>query len=119
MTFLDSLQRKSPDWHRWNAVFEYEKIGEAKSAEVSEVLAPKCITWNEEMTKDTEGTVRIGNSNTSCDQFMASAYFENCKINIYVIKWTHWIMLSSENVLWLFIREGVNKGYLLVLVSLF
>ena len=38
-----------------------------KSAEVS-----KCSTSNEEMTKDTEGTVEIGNSKSSCDQFMAS-----------------------------------------------
>lgn len=64
---------------------KYEKISEAKSAEVSEVLAPKCSTNNKEM-KDTEVTVGIGNSNTPCDQFMASAYFENCKINIYVNK---------------------------------
>ena len=49
------------------------------------MLAPKCSTNNKEM-KDTEVTVGIGNSNTSCDQFMTSAYFENCKINIYVNK---------------------------------
>ena len=32
---------------RWNALFKYEKISEVKSAEVSEVLAPKCSTSNE------------------------------------------------------------------------
>ena len=32
---------------RWNALFKYEKISEVKSAEVSEVLAPKCSTRNE------------------------------------------------------------------------
>ena len=38
------------------------------------MLAPKCSTSNEEITKDTEGTVQTGNS--VCDQFMASAYFK-------------------------------------------
>ena len=52
------------------------KISEVRSAEVSEVLTPKCSTSNEEMTKDREGTVKIGNSKSSCDQFMASAYFK-------------------------------------------
>ena len=64
--------------HRSNALFKFEKIGEVKSAEVSEVLAPKWSTTNEEMTKDTEGTVEIGNSRSSWDQFMASTYFKNC-----------------------------------------
>ena len=32
---------------RWNALFKYEKISEVKSAEVSDVLAPKCSTRNE------------------------------------------------------------------------
>ena len=32
---------------RWNALFKYEKISEVKSAEVCEVLAPKCNTSNE------------------------------------------------------------------------
>ena len=50
------------------------------------MLAPKCSTSNEEMTKDTEGTVEIGNSKSSCDQFMASAYFKNCKKDINVNK---------------------------------
>ena len=43
-------------------------------------------TSNEEMTKDTEGTVEIGNSKSSCDQFMVLAYFKNCKINMNVNK---------------------------------
>ena len=55
---------------RSNALFKYEKIGEVKFAEVSEVLTPKCSTSNEEMTRDTEGTVEIGNSKSSCDQFL-------------------------------------------------
>jgi len=46
--------------------YKYEKMSEAKSTEVSEVLAPKCSNNNKEM-KDTEVTVGIGNSNTSCD----------------------------------------------------
>ena len=29
---------------------------------------------SKEMTKDTEGTVEIGNSKNPCDQFIASAY---------------------------------------------
>ena len=66
--------------HQSNALL---KIGEVKSAEVSEVLAPKCSTSNEAMTKDTEDTVKIGNSKSFCDPFNASAYFKNCKINIY------------------------------------
>ena len=72
--------------HLSNASFKYEKISEVKSAEVSEVLAPKCSTSNEEMTKDTDGTVEIGNSKSSCDQFMASAYFKNSEISINVNK---------------------------------
>ena len=59
------------------------KISEVRSAEV---LAPKCSTINEGMTKDTEGTVKIGNSKISCNHFMISAYFKNCKININVNK---------------------------------
>ena len=50
--------------HRSNAFFKYGKISEVKSAEVSEVLAPKCSTNNEEMTKLTECFVEIGNSTT-------------------------------------------------------
>ena len=72
--------------HRSNALFKYEKISEVKSAEDSEVLAPKCSTSNEEMTKDTEGTVEIGNSKSSCDQFMASAYSKSCKMKTNVNK---------------------------------
>ena len=34
------------------------------------MLTPKCSTSNEEMTRDTEGTVEIGNSKSSCDQFL-------------------------------------------------
>ena len=71
------------------------------------------------MTKDTEGTVEIGNSKSSCDQFMASAYFKNCKIDINVNKWTNVMMSSLENVLLLLIREGVNKGCLFMLLPLF
>ena len=52
------------------------KISEVRSAEV---LVPKCSTINEEMTKDTEGTVKIGNSKSSCNHFMVSAYVKNCK----------------------------------------
>ena len=52
----------------------YEKISELKAAEDSNVLPPNCSTNNEEMTKDTEGTVEIGNSKNCCDQFIASAY---------------------------------------------
>ena len=65
--------------HQSNALL---KIGEVKSAEVSEVLAPKCSTSNEAMTKDTEDTVKIGNSKSFCDPFNVSAYFKNCKMNI-------------------------------------
>ena len=50
------------------------------------MLAPKCSTSNEEMTKDTESTVEIDNSKNSCCQFTASAYFKNCKINVNVNK---------------------------------
>ena len=50
------------------------------------MLAPKCSTSKEEMSKDTEGTVEIGNLRSSCDQFMASAYFKKSKININVNK---------------------------------
>ena len=71
------------------------------------------------MTNDTEGTVEIGNSKSSCDQFMASAYFKNCKIDINVNKWTNVMMSSLENVLLLLIREGVNKGCLFMLLPLF
>ena len=71
------------------------------------------------MTKDTEGTVEIGNSKSSCDQFMASAYFKNCKIDINVNKWTNVMMSSLENVLLFLIREGVNKGCLFMLLPLF
>ena len=60
--------------YRSNALFNYEKISEVRSAKVSEVLALKCSTNNKEMIKDTEGTVEIGNSKSSCDQLMASAY---------------------------------------------
>ena len=49
----------------------------------------KCSTSNEEMTKDTEGTVEFSNLQSSCDQFMASAYFKNCKINININKWVN------------------------------
>ena len=65
--------------HQSNALL---KIGEVQSAEVSEVLAPKCSTSNEAMTKDTEDTVKIGNSKSFCDPFNASAYFKNYKMNI-------------------------------------
>ena len=65
--------------HQSNALL---KIGEVKSAEVSEVLAPKCSTSNEAMTKVTEDTVKIDNSKSFCDPFNASAYVKNCKINI-------------------------------------
>ena len=51
-----------------------EKISEVKAAEDSKVLSPKCSTKNKEMNKDTEGTVEIGNSKNSWDQFMASTY---------------------------------------------
>ena len=34
----------------------------------------KCGTNNKEMAKDREGTIEIGNSRNSCDQFMASVY---------------------------------------------
>ena len=71
------------------------------------------------MTKDTEGTVEIGNSKSFCDQFMASAYFKNCKIYINVNKWTNVMMSSLENVLLFLIREGVNKGCLFMLLPLF
>ena len=47
----------SSDWS-----FKYETISEVTSAVVSEVLAPKCSTSSEEMTKDTEGSVETGNS---------------------------------------------------------
>ena len=47
------------------------KIGEVKSTEVSEVFAPKCSTSDEAMTKDTEDTVKIGNSKSFCDPFNA------------------------------------------------
>ena len=60
--------------YRPNALFNYKKISEVRSAKVSEVLALKCSTSNKEVTKDTEGTVEIGNSKSSCDQLMASAY---------------------------------------------
>ena len=52
----------------------YEKISEVKIGEGSKVLPPKCSTNNKEMTKDTEGTIEIGNSKNSFDQFMASVY---------------------------------------------
>ena len=71
------------------------------------------------MTNDTEGTVEIGNSKSSCDQFMASAYFKNCKKDINVNKWTNVMMSSLENVLLFLIREGVNKGCLFMLLPLF
>ena len=71
------------------------------------------------MTKDTEGTVEIGNSKSSCDQFMSSAYFKNCKKDINVNKWTNVMMSSLENVLLFLIREGVNKGCLFMLLPLF
>ena len=72
--------------HRSHVLFKYEKIS-VTSAEVSEVMVTNCSTSNEEMTKDTEGTVEIGNSKSSCDQFMVSANFlKNCKININVNK---------------------------------
>ena len=91
------------------------KISEVRSAEV---LAPKCSTINEEMTKDTEGTVKIGNSKSSCNHFMVSAYVKNCKININVNKGMN-MMFSLKNALLLLIREGVNKSCLFILVSLF
>ena len=89
------------------------------NAEVSEVLALKCSTSKEEMSKDTEGTVEIGNLRSSCDQFMASAYFKKSKININVNKGMNVIILSLDNVLFLIIREGVNKVCLFLWVSLF
>ena len=89
------------------------------NAEVSEVLAPKCSTSKEEMSKDTEDTVEIGNLRSSCDQFMASAYFKTSKININVNKGMNVIILSLDNVLFLLIREGVNKVCLFLWVSLF
>ena len=82
------------------------------------MLAPKCSTSKEEMSKDTEGTVEIGNL-SSCDQFMASAYFKKSKININVNKGMNVIILSLDNVLFLIIREGVNKVCLFLWVSLF
>ena len=60
--------------HRSNALFNYEKISEVKCTEVCKVLPPKCDKSNKEMTKDTEGTVEIGNSKSSCDQLVVSAY---------------------------------------------
>ena len=60
--------------YRSNALFNYEKISEVKSAEVSKVFPPKCNISNKEMSKDTEGTFEIGNSKRSCDQVMVSAY---------------------------------------------
>ena len=47
-----------------------EKISEVNS----NVLPPKCSTNNKEMTKDTDGTIQIGNLKNSFDQFMASVY---------------------------------------------
>ena len=91
------------------------QISEVRSAEV---LAPKCSTINEEMTKDTDGTVKIGNSKSSCNHFMVSAYVKNCKININVNKGMN-MMFSLKNALLLLIREGVNKSCLFILVSLF
>ena len=70
------------------------------------------------MTKDTEGTVKIGNSKSSCNHFMVSAYVKNCKININVNKGMN-MMFSLKNSLLLLIREGVNKSCLFILVSLF
>ena len=81
------------------------------------MLAPKCSTSKEEMSK--EGTVEIGNLRSSCDQFMASAYFKKSKININVNKGMNVIILSLDNVLFLHIREGVNKVCLFLWVSLF
>ena len=83
------------------------------------MLAPKCSTSKEEMSKDTEGTVEIGNLRSSCDQFMASTYFKKSKININVNKEMNVIILSLDNVLFLHIREGVNKVCLFLWVSLF
>ena len=57
-----------------NYFLTYEKISEVMAAEDSNVLPPKCSTNNRQMTKDTEGTIEIENSKSSCDQFMASAY---------------------------------------------
>ena len=83
------------------------------------MLAPKCSTSKKEMNKDTEGTVEIGNLRSSCDQFMASAYFKKSKINININKGMNVIILSLDNVLFLHIREGVNKVCLFLWVSLF
>ena len=55
---------------------------------------------------------------SSCNHFMVSAYFKNCKININVNKGMN-MMFSLKNALLLLIREGVNKSCLLILVSLF
>ena len=55
-------------------IYEKIKACEVKAAEDSKVLPPKCGTNNKEMSKDKEGTIEIGNSRNSCDQFMASAY---------------------------------------------
>ena len=50
---------------------------------------------------------------------MASAYFKKSKININVNKGMNVIILSLDNVLFLIIREGVNKVCLFLWVSLF
>ena len=67
--------------HRSNALFKYEKVGEMKSTEVSDILAPKCSpTSNVSLRKE---VLEVGTSASSCE-FMSCPYFNNCTISINV-----------------------------------
>lgn len=71
--------------HRSNALFKYKKANEMKSGQVYDILAPKCSsTSNVSSTREvSETTVEVGSSANTCE-FMSSAYFKNCSININV-----------------------------------
>ena len=71
--------------HCSNALFKYEKVSEMKSGQVSDILAPKCSSKsNVSSSREvSETTVEIGSSANTCE-FMSSAYFKNCSVNINV-----------------------------------
>ena len=56
-----------------------------KSGQVSDILAPKCSSAsNVSSSREvSETTAEVGSSANTC-QFMSSAYFKNCSININV-----------------------------------
>ena len=69
----------------WPLLSNISAVSEMKSGQVSDILAPKCSSKsNVSSSREvSETTVEVGSSANTCE-FMSSAYFKNCSININV-----------------------------------